>query len=42
MMWSGIYAALYIDYDTQKEFYPQFEGNVAKILRVFAEIELLF
>ena len=35
MMWSGIYQSLYIDYDTNEEFYPQFEVNITKILGVF-------
>jgi Fe-S-cluster containining protein len=42
MMWGGIYMALYIDYDTQKEFYPQFEVNASKILGLFAGLEGLF
>jgi hypothetical protein len=31
MMWSAIHMALYIHYDTQEEFYPQFEANADKI-----------
>ena len=38
MMWDGIFMALYIDYDTQKEFYPQFEVNATKILSIFSEL----
>ena len=41
MLWSGIFMALYADYDTQEEFYPQFEANVSKILKVFAGLEPL-
>ena len=39
MLWNGIFMALYADYDTQKDFYPQFEVNVTKILCIFAELE---
>jgi Fe-S-cluster containining protein len=42
MMWGGIFQALYVDYDTRQEFYPQFETNVVKILRVFAGLEGLY
>ena len=41
MLWGSIYMALYADYDTHKEFYPQFEANVSKILSVFAGLERL-
>ena len=34
MLWSGIFLALYADYDTQKDFYAQFDRNVSKILSV--------
>ena len=39
MMWSAIHMSLYIHYDTQKEFYPQFEANAERILGVFAKLE---
>ena len=39
MLWSGILLALYADYDTQKDFYAQFDHNVSKILRVLEGIE---
>jgi hypothetical protein len=39
MLWEAIFMALYMAYDTQQEFYPQFEDNAAKILGVFAELE---
>jgi len=39
LLWHGIFMALYIDYDTQEEFYPQFEGNVSKMLEIFAAHE---
>ena len=42
MMWGGIFSALYIDYDTSMEFYPQFEANAAKILGVFEKLEQAF
>jgi len=42
MMWSGIFSALYVDYDTGHKFYPQFENNVEKILRIFSELEKLY
>ena len=39
MMWSGIFQSLYTDYDTNQEFYPQFENNTAKILGIFSTLE---
>jgi len=42
MMWGGIYQSLYIDYDTNEEFYPQFEVNITKILRVFDGLGQMF
>jgi hypothetical protein len=41
MLWNGICIALYLDYDTQKEFYAQFENNVAKILSVLESVEVM-
>ena len=42
MMWGGIFSALYINYDTSKEFYPQFETNGANILSVFENLGIVF
>jgi len=39
MLWNGIFMALYIGYDTSKEFYLQFEQNTSKILGIFAVLE---
>jgi len=39
MLWGGIYMALYVDYDTQREFRFQFEANIAKILGILAKLE---
>ena len=39
MLWTGVFNAVYIAYDTQKEFYPQFEANVTKILGLFEALE---
>ena len=39
MIWVGIYMALYVDYDTQKEFDSQFKNNVNKILDTFSKFE---
>ena len=30
MLWGGIYMALYMDYDTQNDFYSQFEVNASR------------
>jgi len=38
ILWDEIFAALYIDYNPQKKFYPQFEGNVGKIIGIFTEL----
>ena len=35
MLWSGIFMALYLDYDSSREFCPQFEANTTKILGIF-------
>jgi len=42
MMWGGIFSALYTDYDVGKDFFPQFEANVAKILGVFEKLEPVY
>jgi hypothetical protein len=42
MMWGSIFLALYSNYDTGKEFLPQFENNVAKILSIFDSLETAF
>jgi len=42
IMWSAIFQSLYIDYDTHQEFYPQFENNISKLLRVFDGLEKAF
>jgi len=42
MLWGGIFAALYVDYDTSQDFFPQFEANVTKILGVFEKLEPLY
>jgi len=39
MLWNGIFMALYVDYDTQKEFYPQFETNAFKMLGWLSELD---
>jgi len=39
MLRSGIFIALYTDYDIQREFYPQFEDNADKILNILATLE---
>jgi len=38
MIWSAIFQSLYIDYDAQKDFYPQFSSNTAKILSFFEKL----
>ena len=42
MMWSTIFQSLYIDYDTRQEFYPQFEANISKLLKVFDGLDKAF
>lgn len=39
MFWSAISQSLYHDYDTQKDFQPQFDSNVTKILGFFEKLE---
>jgi Fe-S-cluster containining protein len=35
MLWSAIFQSIYLDYDTSKDFFPQFEANIAKLTGVF-------
>jgi len=39
MLWGAIYQAVYTDYDTSKEFRPQFDYNMAKILKLFERLQ---
>ena len=41
-MWNGIYSALYMSYDTEKAFMPQFMENSDKILKLIAGLETMF
>jgi hypothetical protein len=36
---SAVYQSLYLDYDTSKEFKPQFENNTEKLMGVFKGLE---
>ncbi len=38
MLWSTIYTALYLDYDTSQELMPQFQATADKLLRLSEEI----
>jgi len=38
MIWDAIYQAFYIDYDICKEFQPQFDSNVSKLLRTLEQL----
>jgi len=40
MMWSAIFQSLYIDYDTNQDFSPQFQTNISKLLSVFEGLEM--
>jgi hypothetical protein len=39
VLWGAIFSPLYADYDTKKEFFPQFEDNAAKLYLFFERIE---
>ena len=39
MLWSSCYIALYLDYDAEKEFLPQFKENSGKLKAVIEEIK---
>jgi len=39
LIWGGIYKALYLDYDAQKDFDSQFVSNSSKLLTIFTELE---
>ena len=38
-IWGNIFGLLYMDYDTQQEFMPQFEENVSKLRRGYEVIK---
>lgn len=38
-IWGNIFGLLYMDYDTQQEFMPQFEENVSKLRRSYEVIK---
>jgi len=40
-MWNAIFSAFYFDYETSKEFYPQFESNVAKLMSFFVNLSIV-
>ena len=42
LLWNGMFASLYIDYDTQKEFYPQYEANMKKIFGLLDKLQQYF
>ena len=42
LMWNGIYSALYLSYDPEKDFMPQFLENSDKILKLIAGLETIF
>ena len=41
MLWGGMYMALYVKYDTKKEFYPQFEANISAIQTLLSELQMM-
>ena len=38
MLWGGVFAGIYTEYDTQAEFMPQFMANAEKLLRICEEL----
>ena len=41
MLWGSMYAALYVMYDTKKEFLPQYEDNMKKIRKALVNIRAM-
>ena len=39
MLWSATYIGLYLNYDTEQEFLPQFEENAQKVFKFIAMVE---
>lgn len=39
MLWSATYIGLYLNYDTEQEFLPQFEDNAQKVFKFLAMVE---
>lgn len=39
MLWSATYIGLYLNYDTEQEFLPQFEENAQKVFKFLAMVE---
>ena len=39
MLWSATYIGLYLNYDTEQEFLPQFEENAQKVFKLLAMVE---
>jgi len=42
MLWGAVFQSIYIDYDTSKDFFPQFKANIAKLMGVFDKLEKMF
>ena len=41
MVWNVIFARLYLKYDTEQEFQPQFEANAKSVKELVQEVEAL-
>ena len=41
MLWGCMFTSLYVDYDTQKEFYPQYEANISKICGLLDKLQAM-
>ena len=42
MLRNGMFVSLYVDYDTQKEFFPQYEANMSKICGLLDKLQEVF